>query len=226
MIAAVPRHPAERGFTLAEVLVSLFLFGLVSAILLAVLNIENRADTAMHRQGDATQQVVTAQEILRGRIEAIRPEIAAFGTFDRIAIDGSSREFGFEAPVFASAGPHALHVFRVVLNDRHELVLRYASERSGVTVRDRAAQGWSTMKLLDRVQRLEFTYFGPDEVTGRDTWQQSWQERRVPPKLVRLRVGFAASDPRVWPVLLVRPWTGQRKQCDQGQTGPDCGVET
>ena len=103
-------------------------------------------------------------------------------------------------------------------------MLRYVSERSGLDLRQRDVSGWSSMTLLDGVEAIEFTYFGPDRVTGRDTWQQSWQGRRVAPKLIRMRLAFAQGDPRAWPVLLMRPWSSLRKTCDQNQTGADCGV--
>ena len=69
----------------------------------------------------------------------------------------------------------------------------------------RAATGWQPVTLLKRVKTLTINYFGQDVRAPGRRWQTSWIKRPQPPDLVRIRLGFANADRRVWPDLIVRP---------------------
>lgn len=225
--AAYPQHfRREAGFTLAEMLVSLFLFGLISALIAAVVDLVTRLDGSVRQRGEAVDQIVSAQTMLRARLEQIRPTVDIHGLGDTITMTGSTEEFNFTAPGFAADGQHALQFMRLRRTNQGRFVLYYAPQLGGYDIRVASVEGWRAVPLLDRVQWLQIAYFGADKLTGRDVWQDRWADRAQPPKLVRIRIGFAEGDPRRWPVLLVRPLSGVRLACQDGRKSADCGDET
>ena len=220
--ARAPR-PRDAGFTLAEMLVSLFLFGLISALIAAVVDLVTRLDGSVRQRGEAVDQIVLAQTLLRARLEQLRPTVDIHGLGDTITMIGTPDQFNFTAPGFAANGRHALQVMRLRLTNQRRLVLYTAPQLGGYDIRLPSVEGWNAALLLDNVQTLQIGYFGADRLTGRDVWQDRWAERAQPPKLVRIRIGFAEGDPRRWPVLMVRPLSGTRLACQDGRKSADCG---
>ncbi|WP_298191374.1 prepilin-type N-terminal cleavage/methylation domain-containing protein [Novosphingobium sp.] len=226
MMLATAINPARRrdaGFTLAEMLVALALFGMISALLAAVIQLIARLDGASRRQGEAIEQVVAAQNLLRSRIEQLRALIDVRGLGDTIAMVGRRDEITFTAPGFAANGAHQLQAIRLRRTNRGQLVLYTAPLLAGNDIRLPSVEGWDAAPLLEGVQWMDIAYFGADWLTGRDLWQDSWQNRAQPPKLVRVRLGFAEGDSRSWPVLMVRPMSGVRLTCQDGRKSLDCG---
>lgn len=216
------RHDA--GFTLAEMLVALALFAMICALIAAVVNLIARLDGSAKRQGDAVGQIVSAQTLLRARLEQMRVMVDPRGAGDTIAMSGQRDELTFTAPGLAANGAHQLQAIRLRRSPRGELMLYTVPLLAGYDLRDPSVAGWSAAPLLDGVKWAEITYYGTDRVTGRDAWQDRWQGRAQPPKLVRVRLGFAAGDARTWPVLMVRPMSGVRLACQDGRKGLDCGA--
>lgn len=222
MRAALPGR-RDAGFTLAEMLVSLFLFGLISALIAAVVDLVSRLDGSVRQRGEAVDQIVSAQTLLRARLEQIRPTIDIHGLGDTIAMIGTVDQFNFTAPGFAANGSHGTQVMRLALSSQHKLMLYTAPLLGGYDMRLKSEEGWQAVPLLDKAQWLQISYFGTDRLTGRDVWQDRWNGRAQPPKLVRIRVGFVEGDPRRWPVLMVRPLSGTRLVCQDGRRNADCG---
>lgn len=213
----------DGGFTLAEMLVALALFAMISALIAAVINLIARLDGSARRQDDAVEQVVSAQTVLRARLEALRPMIDVRGLGDTITMVGKPDELTFTAPGFAANGPHEVQAMRLRRTNRGQLVLYSAPLLAGYDLRLPAVEGWSAAPLLDGVQSLQIAYYGPDRLTGRDVWQDRWISRAQPPKLVRVSLGFGDRDARTWPVLIVRPMSGLRLACQDGRKSLDCG---
>lgn len=217
------RRRHEAGFTLAEMLVALALFGMISALLASVINLIARLDGSSRQQGDAIEQVASAQDLLRARLEQMRAQIDPRGLGDTIAMMGRRDEVTFTAPGLAADGAHQLQAIRLRRTSRGQLVLYTAPVLAGFDMRSPSVAGWTAAPLMDGVQQVELAFFGPDRITGRDVWQDRWQNRSEPPKLVRVRLGFAEGDARNWPVLMVRPLSSVRLDCQDGRQGADCG---
>ncbi|GEN99028.1 hypothetical protein NSE01_08610 [Novosphingobium sediminis] len=222
--AALPRTARrEAGFTLAEMLVALALFAMISALIAGVVNLIARLDGSSRRQAERVEQVVSAQTLLRARLEQMRTLVDPRGLGDTIAMTGQRDEVTFTAPGLAADGAHQLQALRLRRTARGELMLYTAPLLAGFDLHASTVQGWNAAPLLDGVQLLEIAYYGTDRVTGRDVWQDRWQNRAQPPKLVRVRLGFAQGDARVWPVLMVRPMSGVQLACEDGRESLDCG---
>jgi prepilin-type N-terminal cleavage/methylation domain-containing protein len=207
---------SDAGFTLIETLVGLALLGLAASLILAVLGTETRAQMSIERHDRDVDEVVRAQGLLREQIEQMRSEIDLRGG-STLLTSGTLTAFDFDAPIFASAGPQALYHFRIALNSKGELRLYNTPNLGSIDTRLQSTEGWQSVVLLTQVQALQFAYFGQDKITGRDVWQQSWLDRRQLPKLIRLKLSFISGDRRIWPVLIIRPWSGMGASCP-GQT--------
>lgn len=211
-------RPAN-GFTLPEVMVSLFLFGLIAALLLAVLDMEHRADATVRHRNDTGAAIAATQDLLRGRIEALRPVPDLHGAGNALLADGETTRFAFDAPPLAAVGPHALQHYRIDLSPNGQLAISWASSLSGLDPRLDEKTGWTRLVLLDRVRSIRFSYFGRDPMSGHDAWQDRWIGRGELPELVRLDLAFADGDTRIWPMLIVRPWARVRPACPPDTTG-------
>ena len=220
------RAMPDAGYTLAEALVSLFIFSLISVMILGVVTLQGRAEGTLRNRIDRDEAVVLAQTILRSRMDGMRSLVDIHGTGDSVAFDGRPDLLQFDAPIFQSAGPHALHHFRLRLERDGNLVLYTMNGRSLTDWRPPGNAGWNSLPLLADVARIQLTYFGPDRYTGKDAWQETWQRRRSLPKLISLRLIFPAEDPRRWPVLMVRPSPQTHLACRDENSGKDCGDST
>lgn len=222
-----PARPVtEQGFTLAEALVALFVFGLVASVILAVIDMQSRLENRDSGGDAATEQVVTAQTVLRHRIEGLRALPVAQGAGDTLDIAGTGTSFTFVAPDIDAHGPHALQHLRIALSPQRDLTLYAASTVSGIDARLASTEGWIALPLFGPIDWIQIDYFGPDHITARPAWQSSWLGRREPPQLVRIRAGFAAGDPHHWPVFMARPGSALETPCQENDRRPQCGEES
>ncbi len=215
----------EGGFTLIEVLVSLFIAGLIATLLLSVLDMQGRSEVNLRKHTTGDESVVAAQTALRGRLEAMRVLPDRRGIGNTLTMRGELKQIDFEAPLFASGGPHGLHRFRLVLGKDRALMLYSINLRTSVNAFE-VSKSWDRLRLIDNVERFEITYFGPERRSGRDMWQERWEYQSALPKLIRVQLSFAAGDTRFWPVLMVRTAPQQKLGCAPGEQGPDCRGET
>ncbi|MDF8334370.1 PulJ/GspJ family protein [Novosphingobium cyanobacteriorum] len=216
--------PHERGFTLTEALVALFVFGLVASLLLSVVDMQSRLALRTDRSDAAADRVVTAQGLLRHRIEALRSLPSTQGDGSTLDIIGTGTSFTFVAPGIEANGPHALQHLRIALSPQRNLTLYASTTLGGADPRLASTEGWTSLPLLGPVDWLEIAYFGPDRLTARPTWQQSWLDRSEPPQLVRIRLGLARGAPERWPLFLVRPGSALQVPCRENDRRPQCGA--
>lgn len=218
-----PLPPRDRGFTLAEALVSLFVFGLIATMIGAVLSLQARADASLSARSETDDAVVVVQTMLRSRIEAARNLIDAKGVHDTVSLSGTAHGLDFIAPAPRSEGPHALQRYRLRRSSDGHVTLWHVSTLGNVVDAPEAVDGWTGVPLLDHAARLDLAYFGPDRFTGRDAWQTEWLDRHVMPRLIRITLDFDAGDARVWPQFMVAPGSRLASPCREGTQSLDCG---
>ncbi len=213
----------DAGFTLAEALVALFVFGLISAMILGVLTMQARAEESLLGRIDAEDRVVLAQNALRERVSAMRMIPDAKGSADTVVFSGFPNQLEFVAPTFQADGPHALHRFLIHVAQGGNLVLSAVNERTSPRAAVLEGIGQRQLVLLNNVARMDIDYYGPGKFVQYDSWQQNWLRRGILPKLIRIRVTFGRSDSRTWPVLMVRPAPMTRVPCRDDNGSPNCG---
>ncbi|MFM9937323.1 MAG: type II secretion system protein J, partial [Novosphingobium sp.] len=151
---ALPRTGGlrEAGFTLIEALVALFVFGLISTLILGVLSMQARAEATLRGRIEAEDQVVAAQNTLRERMGAMRQLLDPRGSGDTALFRGFADQLEFVAPTFQAEGPRALYRFRLQAITGDKLVLYALSERTSVQTTASQALAWTPLILLSNVK--------------------------------------------------------------------------
>jgi general secretion pathway protein J len=200
------RRERERGYTLIELLVSLAVMAMTAMLLVAGLGTGRNLWQRAEAQAVAGESIEAATRLLRDRIEASVAESRFDATPPYVDIRGDEREFSFYAPA-AQASPMAgLMRYRLRLTPGGTVTL-FAVDAQSARVDPHAPSlvGWTATPLIGGVRALDLNYFGAGPPDNVRRWRTAWLERPNPPELVRVRIEFAAGDPRRWPDLIIRP---------------------
>ena len=208
------RRSAQNGFTLIELLVSLALLGLTAAMLMAGLGSVRLVAERAQQQNATGESIVTAQTILRNRIENIVAS-TRFDTVNPIVdLRGSNNIVSFFAPAAPADRPSSVARYRLLRSAPGDVVLYAVSDLSdSVNAYAPGQTGWTPTVLLTGVASLEMGYFGAAPPDNQRRWREQWIERQQPPELIRIRIGFKPGDGRKWPDLIVRPASTVNSAC-------------
>jgi general secretion pathway protein J len=198
----------NAGYTLVELLVSLIIIGLTSAMMFSGIVAGRRVWEHGDAANVAGESVSGAQMLLRGRMERIFPATR----FDKIPtyadFSGNASSVTFLSPPRDIHAPSGLVRYTLTLAPNGDLVLLTLSDLAI----DPKAPG-NPLVLLHNVQQIDIGYFGvlpPDPVAA---WHDQWQGRATLPLLIRVRVQFPPDDIRAWPDLLVKPYAMVDSMC-------------
>ena len=117
------RRSGEAGFTLIEMLVSLSLLAMAAALMLEGLGSGQRlwaGETARLSRGESVE---AAQNLLRARIEGLRPTTRFDAANAYADIDGAQNQLVFVAAPAEVDQPAANRRYRIALGDRGDLLL-------------------------------------------------------------------------------------------------------
>ena len=208
---------AEAGFTLVELLVSLLLLSMMAVLLGAAVVPGRHALLRMEAKSDAEDAVVAAQDLLRDRIAHLMPVARQQRDVQTTEVVGAPGSFNFYAPGPQSEGPAELRRYTLTVTPANDLVLISAS--------DLALDPQPTRRevLLRGVRALAVAYYGAPSPTSAPQWLDRWDAAPEPPRLVSIRVAFAANDHRVWPELLIRPMASISTGCILSPSSGRCG---
>jgi general secretion pathway protein J len=198
----------EAGYTLVELLASLIIIGLASAMMLSGISTGRRVWERADVANVAGESISGAQMLLRERIERAYPATRYDKIPTYVDFFGASNGVTFLSPARDIHAPQALMRYSLSLAPNGDLLL---TDLSDVAV-DPKAPG-EPLVLLHNVQQLDIAYFGvlpPDNAPG---WHDQWQLRQTLPLLMRVRVQFSPDDGRAWPELLIKPFTMVDSMC-------------
>lgn len=181
---AAPRQPAERGFTLLEILIVLVIFGMIVVALTSGLRFGSRAWSTEQRVIDRGGDFDAVQNTLREIIEAGR------------GFRGSAGTLQFEGPLPRALGrAGAFDITLKTVDDR--FVLTWQPH-----VKKPDPNNLGQADLLSGLSKLTLSYFIiPDNGPG--SWSGAASISQKPPGLIRIAIEF--TDNREWPPLTVAP---------------------
>lgn len=204
MCAPVKSPGVDSGVTLLELLVGLGLLALLASLLLQGVDAAGHLWNGAAQRSATAEAIAGAQDVLRQRMElaffetqynAIPPYPGFVGSEDRIT---------FFAPSGLRHGPGASKHYNLSVDADGDLVLASRSDLWG-NLPERMSGPPEVEVLLRGVQTLEVDYFETDASGFGGRWLRAWQNKPVPPALVRIRVAFPPRDSRWWPELIVKP---------------------
>jgi general secretion pathway protein J len=189
----------QAGYTLVELMIVLALMGMLSLLLVSGLGFGARVWETGERQSQSLRQIALAQIQLRRMIASAYPVITtADPQRPRVAFDGTERRLtliAFDQDVPA-ATRSTLTIGQTETGGASDLRISSTPELAldpGARTRHRA--------VVRGIKELRFAYLGD----GGGAWENSWQDRRRLPRLVRVSVTFPDGDPRHWPDLVIAP---------------------
>jgi general secretion pathway protein J len=204
----------RNGFTLIELLVSLALLGLTSAMLLAGLGSTRQVVERANRRVATGESIVTAQTIMRDRIENMVTSTRFDTQAPVVDLRGGPNIVSFFAPAAPAERPSSVARYRLLRSAPGDVVLYAVSDLSDrVNAYAPGEAGWTPTVLLTGVAALDMGYFGAAPPDNQRRWRSEWVERQQPPELIRVRIAFEPGDTRRWPELIVRPAATVNSAC-------------
>ncbi|MFM9827777.1 MAG: type II secretion system protein J [Sphingomonas sp.] len=207
-MSAVPnrRPPGARGFALVELLVSLALLAMVAVMLASGVALARNLASRAASDFVHNETIVTAQAILRDRLETLVPSARVDLGKPVADIRGTPDGLSFFAPPPPAERPGTLRRYRLRRTPGGQLILYSiadVSSRAGLYAP--GERGWAQTPLLYGVAELRTDYFGSTPPDDQRRWRAQWINQTRPPELIRIRVALAAGDRRQWPDMIVRP---------------------
>jgi general secretion pathway protein J len=192
----------ERGFTLVEVIVAVALTAVVLAVLFAGIGIGFKGMARIDADADRLERRRQIDFTLRRQLGAAyaaseaRPTEATFGGTPQavsfLAIDGAN-----------GPGFYRVWISLDATGGERRLLLTRQTVAAGAVV------GFESAVLARNVAEFRLSYYGIAEPGEPPRWQESWEERRWLPQLVRLHLALADEPARRHPDTVIRLWTAE-----------------
>lgn len=190
-----PVPPRDAGFTLLEVLVAVFILGMVLTLLVQGVQFGIEATRLHAAAREQTGDLHAIDRALRRLVALADPGIYP----EPATLRGAAGSLSFltELPLH---GPGQTQRADVVLSAvSGQLVLRWAPHRHADLFG--AAPAWQTTVLLDGVERIELAYRSAG-ANGR--WSAAWTAEKLP-SLIRIGLVFRPGSKRRWPPIVAAP---------------------
>lgn len=208
-------------------LVSLAILGMMSTMLLGGLRTVGAFAGRTDAQSQSLDQVITAQRLIRGRVEHLRALINPNSSVPLVDANGDAGQFTFIAPPLARSEPDSLWRYRIMVTASGDFLLYSANSLDDrYNFGERDTRGWQPLTLLRDVDSVRIDYFGARLRQPGRGWQDSWILRPQAPDLVRIRVTFRNGDRRIWPDLIVQPRATENAACRIDVLSGRCGAPT
>jgi general secretion pathway protein J len=207
------KYCAEAGFTLVELLVALVLLSFVSVALFTALRFGVMAWARGNAQAGATEEVIFTQGFLRRLIENAYPLFLSNDpTHPHVAFEGAPNTLTLLAPTPAVLSDGGLSWFALSV-EMHKGIEDLKLQSSPELTPAGGTAAATKRNLLQGAAHIEFGYFGRGRSDRGPQWRERWSGEASTPELVRVRVDFAADDPRLWPEFVVAPRIGVDVGC-------------
>jgi prepilin-type N-terminal cleavage/methylation domain-containing protein len=184
----------EEGFSLAELLVSLALLGLISALIAVGLGAGNKIWSRSEEIAQAQRLQFEAEAGLTRLLSGLEP--LRQPNSKTIGFKGSLDSLEGIVTLPAYIGLGGLYRLRLFLDrNEHQLALFLAAEGKG-----QSGQGEPTA-IAAGVEHIEIRYFGA-KGGGQEAWYSSWENEERLPKLLAFKIKPLKPE-QVWPEFMI-----------------------
>ncbi len=198
----------QQGFTLLEILIGISLLGVMMVMLFSSIRMGARVWDAGETRVSEFDQILIIQNFLRDQLVRARPVFDDFSDEENeFAFNGTANSLRFVSMLPASAGRGGLHLYELLIeenNGEKNLILKL---KPFYPIFDEEESKIEDIRLLNRVDTIELSYFGvdPEFSTNDDEgeWHDEWKEQDQMPQLVKLII--VAEGGKRWPPLVVGP---------------------
>ena len=200
----------DAGFSIIELLVSLAVLGMASALVVSGIGVGNRVWERAEQRTAIVDSVAAAQAIVRDKIASTVPVTAYIGQ-PFTDFEGERDRLFFHGPALAAERPDAIVSYRLSMSTGAELVLSTATDLAPGEEGDPVQR--RDLVLMRNVEDVVFDYYGAAPPDNTRRWRDRWFRQPRPPELVRVRARFPEGDSRSWPALVVRPGASTDLSC-------------
>lgn len=193
----------QRGFTLVELIVTLSVLALLSALLLGAVQLTGRARSAAEANSDMLGRALQAQGFLRSQLTQLVAD-RSVDTGGQPGFRGGASYFSFQAPWLTSVGQGAVFVFEVEMQGSDLIVSWRPAGRQVRPGIGSEVEVTGSRTLARNVASMTLEYFGRPGQGEPARWLSDWSRQRSVPQLVRLSVTFSDGAAGLWPPLVVR----------------------
>lgn len=196
--------PAQRGFTLIELVVAMAVFGLLAVLLGSGLRFGVAALERVRGASAAAVEGAAQQSLIRSLLERAQPLGDREG--GTVAFAGAETELAFVAVADGRFGDGALYRFVLTTADGRAVLDRCLADGLGLDAAV-ACVGATERMVLDAVPpSLRIAYFGARTPQEAPAWRPTWNDAVALPSLIRISLGAGdlvvapRIDPRRVPV--------------------------
>jgi len=196
----------SAGFTLVEVLVGLALLGFILVMLFSGLHTTSRTWEAGNRQVDANEDHRVALSFIRKQISQAVPLLYVETDSNHMIFHGGSESLQFVSRLPSHRGSTELYLVSLALAEsgqgQSELSFAYRPLMPETNIYAVDARTVS-QALISNVAAVTFSYFGSPLPTDPAAWHNVWDNQKVMPDLIHLRIESDLPE-NDWPELFVR----------------------
>ena len=205
----------SSGFTLIELVVAMTILGTMMLLLYSGLSFALRSWDAGDAVGRASADRRIGENFVRRELSELFPMRWKDGVKLRFAFEGTAQTLRFVSsrPAGATIGGLSLVGLEVAGDARRgdrSLVMRRAMPDDNGDSFSPLDEAKPTV-MIDRVDAIEFSYFGAENDFADPKWQDDWPYSARVPQMVRLRV--KRLDGSVLPEMVVRVMLGEEAGC-------------
>lgn len=194
----------EEGTTLLELLVALSLLALLSVYAVSAIRYLQNFDRVQTLIEDRSAMEAVRTH-LRRSIEAMRTAfLIGEGSSPKLAFSGRKEAISLVTHADSRLEYGGLYLVRFEVNEDASGLRDLVTTRRAFRPRmDPAAPGTDSLTVLAHIETLSLSYFGSPQEGGKPDWYADWPEGNVLPQAIRIEIGFAAGDQRLFAPLVV-----------------------
>ena len=197
-------HPASKGFTLLEVLVSITIFSLVVAVLYAGYGLGIRSWESGERTHAAVSELRLAGSFIRRQAAQAFPLAISKSNAWRLWFEGQPGRLVFVTAMPAYLGQGGMYEMTLQVDEAEDGAALMVSRRLLHPDAETGKPGVDDQPrpLVEGLESATFAFFGAIGADSEESWHTSWEGKQRLPRLVRLRLDSNRAGE--WPEIVVR----------------------